>query len=129
MVAAIIWHPRQVGSFLISQRQQGKHLEHFWELPGGKKEPGETRARALQRELSEEVNIRVIDTSPFMQVKHEYRDRSILLDVWQVSSFDGNATGSEGQEIRWITIDELNNYRFPDADIPVLEAIKNSAKA
>ncbi len=129
MVAAIIWHPGQPGTFLIAQRQQGKHLELLWEFPGGKKEPGESRERALQRELSEEISIRVIDSSPFMQIKHEYADRFILLDVWQVSVFDGNAAGSEGQEIRWITIDEIKNYSFPDADIPVLEAIKNSAKA
>ncbi len=129
VVAAVIWHPHQVDTFLISQRQQGKHLEYFWELPGGKKKSDETRERALQRELSEEICIRVTDTSPFMQVKHEYSDRSILLDVWQVLSFDGNAIGNEGQDIRWIAISELNNYRFPEADIPVLEAIKNSAKA
>ena len=83
MVAAIIWHPRQADTLLISQRQQGKHLEHFWELPGGKKEPGETRERALKRELSEEVNIHVIGPRPFMQVKHDYGDRFILLDVGQ----------------------------------------------
>lgn len=129
VVAAIIWHPQQANTFLISRRPAGKHLQHYWELPGGKKEPDESREQALRRELTEEVNIQILDTSPFMQVSHEYSDRSIFLDVWLVSSFEGNVTGAEGQEIRWVTINELTSYQFPDADLPVLEAIANSVKA
>lgn len=129
VVAAIVWHPNQLNTFLISRRQQGKHLEHLWELPGGKKEPGENREQALKRELAEEINIRVICTKPFMQVTHEYCDRTIFLDVWQVSSFEGNVSGREGQEIRWIEINELNDYQFPEADTPILDSIKSTAKA
>ncbi len=128
MLAAIIWHPDQANTLLISQRQQGKHLAHYWELPGGKKETGETREQTLQRELLEEVGIRIVDSRPFMQIEHEYHDRIILLDVWQVLNFNGSITGREGQKTRWIKIGELKNYRFPEADEPVIKAITSIAK-
>ena len=129
VMAAIIWHPDQADSLLIARRQQGKHLQGCWELPGGKREPGESREQALQRELSEEIDIQAVNMSPFMQVTHEYSDRSVLLDVWQVFDFEGNVSGNEGQAICWVTIDELDNHHFPDANIPILDAIKSNATA
>ena len=129
VVAAIVWHPLESNRFLISRRPEGKHLENYWELPGGKREAKESAARALARELEEEVNIRDIIAEPFMQVTHHYVERSILLDVWQVTSFSGDAIGREGQRICWVSVDRIGDYRFPDADRPVLEAIVNSVKA
>lgn len=129
VVAAVIWHPSQVNTLLISKRQKGQHLEYHWELPGGKVDSGEPPVQALNRELLEELDIKVKKSNPFMQVKHRYTDRNILLDVWEVTSFDGKAIGCEGQEICWAPIIELDDFQFPEADIPVLNAIKNSAKA
>lgn len=127
VVAAVIWHPTDAGTFLISRRQQGKHLENLWELPGGKKNPAENALQALARELLEEVNIGDISAARLMQVTHDYPDRSILLDVWQVSAFKGEVYGREGQEICWVSINDINDYQFPDADKPVLEAIASNA--
>ena len=49
------------------------------------------------------------------------------LDVWEVISFKGQVIAREGQEVRWIAIDDLGRYRFPEADIPVMQAIANTA--
>ena len=127
VVAAIIWQPGADHRFLISKRAKGKHLEGYWELPGGKIEPGESRRQALDRELREEIDILPAKARPFKQVSHHYPDRNILLDVWEVISFKGKVTACEGQEVRWIAIDDLGKYRFPEADIPVMQAIANIA--
>ena len=58
---------------------------------------------------------------------HSYEDRNILLDVWQVTRFSGREAALEQQEMAWITVDQIEQYRFPPADLPILEAIKNSA--
>ena len=128
VVAAIIWQPGKEHRFLISKRQKGKHLEGFWELPGGKLEPGESRRQALDRELREEIDIVSVKARGFKQVSHQYEDRNILLDVWEVASFKGNVSAREGQELRWIAIDELGRYQFPEADMPVIQAIANIAR-
>ena len=127
VVAALIWQPQSSDSFLISRRPKGKHLENYWEFPGGKLEAHETRLQALQRELIEEVNIMPLEASPYQQVRHSYEDRNILLDVWEVKSFKGILSALEGQEISWVAINELDQFQFPDADVAVLDTIVNNA--
>lgn len=129
VVVAIIWQPSSESRFLISKRQKGKHLQGFWELPGGKIEAGESRRQALDRELREEIDIIPVEAFAFKKTHHQYEDRNILLDVWEVTSFTGNVNAREGQEVRWIAITDLGNYRFPEADKPIISAIVNNATA
>jgi 8-oxo-dGTP diphosphatase len=124
VVAAIIWKQGNRQQFLIARRQAGKHLEHYWELPGGKVEADESPRQALQRELAEEINIRAISATQFMQVYHQYPDRNILLDTWIVDDYQGDVMSREGQALTWIDCDQISAYRFPDADLPILDAIQ-----
>jgi len=124
VVAAIIWKQGSRQQFLITRRQAGKHLEHYWELPGGKVEVDESPRQALQRELVEEINIRTISATQFMQVYHRYPDRNILLDTWIVDDYQGDVMPREQQALTWIDCDQISAYRFPDADLPILDALK-----
>ena len=38
--------------------------------------------------------------------------------------FDGELFGKEGQIIRWVALNELNKYSFPEANKSILSAIK-----
>jgi 8-oxo-dGTP diphosphatase len=124
VVAAIIWKQESRQQFLIARRQKGKHLEHYWELPGGKVEADESPRQALQRELVEEINIRTISATQFMQVYHRYPDRNILLDTWIVDDYQGDVLPREQQALAWIDCNQIGAYRFPDADLPILDALQ-----
>lgn len=118
--AAIVNNNNEV---LISQRAHDVHQGGLWEFPGGKIEAGESVQQALLRELHEEIDIQVDSCRPLIKVKHEYADKTVLLDVWKVNSYTGRITGKEGQAIRWQAVDRLNYAEFPAADVPVIKAL------
>ncbi len=106
---------------LIAQRPLDTHQGGLWEFPGGKVEVDETAAEALKRELYEELAITVIDCVPLFEVKHDYPDKSVLLDIWQVSRFNGLPKGCEGQPVQWVLLHEINKFQFPAANYPILD--------
>lgn len=121
VVAAIIIDAQQ--RVLIARRHQHLHQGGLWEFPGGKLEPGETALQALQREIREELALEVVSASLFQQITHDYPDKSVLLEFWQVTEFSGEARGIEGQPIAWVALNELRNFEFPAANVPVVEAL------
>ncbi|MEZ8132451.1 MAG: 8-oxo-dGTP diphosphatase [Polaribacter sp.] len=108
---------------LIARRADHLHQGGLWEFPGGKVEKGETHHQSLVRELQEEINITITSASPMMQISHDYIDKSVTLDIWKVIEFEGNPEGAEGQEIRWVSMDELRDYDFPAANQPILQKL------
>ena len=122
MVAAVIWAKNK--KILITKRPDNKPQGGFWEFPGGKIERDETPTEGLFRELKEELAISVLEMRPFIKLEHEYPERSIILDVWIVEKFTGNARGNEGQTIAWVSIDQLNQYQFPEANRLIVDKLQ-----
>lgn len=110
------------GRILITQRAKHAHQGGLWEFPGGKLEEGEPVQQALARELAEEVGIQVQTATPLIKINHDYGDRHVLLDVWNVSAFAGQARGCEGQAMRWVDAEQLREFSFPAANIPIIAA-------
>ena len=75
---------------------------------------------ALIREFKEEFNIVVTKASPMMQITHDYPDKKVSLDIWTVTEFNGLPLGVEGQEIRWVSLNDLPNFKFPEANQAIL---------
>lgn len=112
------------GLVLIAKRPLDKHQGGLWEFPGGKVEAGETVEAALTRELQEELGIVVTEARPLIQVRHDYPDKQVLLDVWEVLAFSGEPHGAEGQPLVWAEPAELSGYSFPAANRPIIAAAR-----
>ena len=122
VVAAAIFDDQ--GRVLISQRPAHVHQGGLWEFPGGKLEEGESAEQALHRELSEELGIEVRHAQPLITVPYSYPEHHVRLDVWQVTEFEGDARGCEGQPLAWVSSDQLDEYRFPEANSLIIHAIQ-----
>jgi 8-oxo-dGTP diphosphatase len=115
---------------LIARRQDHQHQGGLWEFPGGKVEPGETTEQALVREFQEEVGL-VLDTqqmTPLMELPFDYGDKTVLLDTWVCHSTEGDVRGCEGQLVKWVAIDDLDGYSFPDANAALIAKFRKTMK-
>lgn len=112
------------GHILIAKRADASHQGGLWEFPGGKVENGEAVEAALARELQEELGIHPTAARPLIQVRHDYPDKQVLLDVWEVSAFAGQAHGAEGQPLAWVSPRQLGDYEFPAANRPIVAAAR-----
>ncbi len=110
------------GKILIAKRPAHISQGGKWEFPGGKVEAGETRKAALKRELQEEIGIEVTHAQPLIQVHHQYVERLVHLDVWEVTGFTGEAHGKEGQDTQWVQPDDLSHFTFPAANHAIITA-------
>ena len=122
VVAGVIYHPSKQ-QVLIARRPEHLHQGGLWEFPGGKVAQGESAQQALFRELKEELAIEVNASTPLLCTAHDYSDKPVLLDVWAVNGFDGQAQGNEGQRIKWVDISALSDYEFPAANRPALDLV------
>ena len=113
----------QDGRVFITRRPTNTHQGGKWEFPGGKLLSGETALAALKRELHEELGVEVEEAVPYMQVRHRYLDKEVLLDVWRVTAYRGAPHGREGQGARWAAPSDLVALEFPAADLPVLRRL------
>ncbi len=108
---------------LVSLRHADSHQGGLWEFPGGKLEAGESVLQGLVREFAEELDLQVLDCSPLMQLTHHYPDKSVLLDVWMVDRWSGEARGMEGQSIRWQKPESMKSEEFPVANVPIIRRL------
>lgn len=112
------------GRVLVTRRADHRHQGGLWEFPGGKIEPGEGVGAALARELAEELGVAVIASRPLIRVPYRYPDKAVCLEVHEVTQFEGEPRGLEGQPLSWQAPGELDPARFPAANRPVIMAVR-----
>ncbi len=106
---------------LLAERSAGsEHVPGYWEFPGGKCESGEAVFAALCRELDEELGIKVTAAKRFMQLKHAYSERDVVLHFWRVMTWRGEPRSKEGQAIKWAKRAKLHDQNILPADEPVI---------
>jgi 8-oxo-dGTP diphosphatase len=111
------------GRVLIAERTGDGSLQGMWEFPGGKMKAGETAEAALIRELREELGIEVQEFTPYMNLEHDYPDRSVRLHFFEVTMWQGEPTGIDGQKLRWVKPADIDLDSLLSADAPVIAAL------
>ena len=121
VVAALIW---EQDKFMICQRPSNKARGLLWEFVGGKVEPGETKEQALMRECPEELAITPDVGKRSEEVVHEYPDLTVHLTLFHAAIREGTPEKLEHEDIRWITVNEIDQYVFCPADEEILAKLK-----
>lgn len=110
---------------LIDRRLAKGLLGGFWEFPGGKIEGNETVQECIKREILEEIGIDIALDSHLITIDHTYSHFRVNLQVYNCRYLSGQARAIECEEIRWVTIQELDNYTFPAANQEIIRALKD----
>ena len=110
------------GCFFVARRQDGTHLEGYWEFPGGKCEPGETDQACLIREMREELGVDVRVGALLLSVAHAYPDRVVELHFY-ACAMSGAPRPLLGQEMRWAAREDLGTLQFPPADAELISLL------
>ncbi len=114
---------QQQTQYFLTKRFEDSHQGGKWEFPGGKVENGETVHQALARELKEEVAIEVLTCLPLIQIEHDYGDKKVCLEVFEVDNYMGEPSAQEGQEQGWFCLEDLKTLDFPAANQAIIEKL------
>lgn len=125
VTAAII---EKEGKVLAARRKVGSHLEGYWEFPGGKLEEGETPEECLRRELAEEFKIDSRVGIFIGESVYDYGNKIVRLRAYRVEHLEGDFQLIDHDELRWLSLDELNGVNWAPADIPLVDQYKSLAK-
>ena len=119
VVCAIIEHQGQV---LITQRSSQMAQPMLWEFPGGKVDAGESETDALIREIQEELSLLILPHQRLTPVTHTNDgSKTIELIPYTCTLISGEIILAEHMTYSWVNIDELQNYNWCPADVPIVE--------
>lgn len=121
VAVGLVWDA--AGRLLVQRRPADGLLGGLWEFPGGKCEPGEAPEAACARELREELGIDVTVEAPFLRLDHAYSHFKITLHAFRCRLAAGTPRSTNGEPIRWVTVDELETLAFPRANRRLIEAL------
>ena len=109
---------------LIARRSTGDpNVLGKWEFPGGKVEPGETEAHAIEREIFEEFGVSVQSEKYLTNSVFEYPNRTVDIHLYQCRYISGEFQLHDHSESRWVSKEELLQYDLAPADIPLAKYV------
>ncbi len=117
------------GNILIDRRKQEGLLGGLWEFPGGKIEPGESVEDCVSREIKEELGIDIEVGDRLITIEHAYTHFKVTLNVFNCKHLSGEPQPIECDEVKWVTLDEIDQYPFPKANSQIIEAIRQQAQS
>lgn len=117
---------RDGGEVLAIQRGYG-NMDGLWEFPGGKVENGETPAQACERELLEELQVRVTGLQDFYTLEYDYPSFHLSMNCFfcRLAEGEGEPQRSDRQRVlRWVPKQSLATLEWMPADIELVELLE-----
>lgn len=108
----------------IQKREKTGLMGGLWEFPGGKLKPKETPAKALHREIEEELGITLKNVQPFQNIKHAYTNHRVDLHCFLADYDRGRLQCKSAIDHQWIPLDELEKFAFPAANGRLIKSLK-----
>lgn len=119
---AVIWNKEN--QILIDRRLPTGTMANLWEFPGGKIEPGETIEECIEREILEELGIKIAVEQHLITIDHTYPHLRVTLTVHHCHYLEGVPQAIECAEVLWVGLDELDNFDFPEANGEIINALR-----
>lgn len=119
---------RRAGWILIDQRKPDGMLGGMWEFPGGKQHKKETLQETVQREIREELGIRVHVKEQLAKVEHGYSHFCVTLHAFDCRYVSGEPTAIGCAAWKWVRAKDLRRYAFPRGSRKIIEAIMKNKK-
>lgn len=115
---AIILHEDQV---LAVQRSETMSHPLKWEFPGGKIEKGELPYLALERELMEELSLKVNYIHALPLVSHTYPTVQVILHPFVVQVDTHQIQLTEHAAHLWLKPEQLLQLDWVEADVQIVK--------
>ena len=119
---AVIWN--DVGQILIDRRRPEGLFGGLWEFPGGKIELGETAEDCIKREIREELGIDIEVGEHLITIDYTYSQLRVTLSVHHCRHLVGDPMPIECEEIRWVSLDEIDQFSFPQGNVQIIAALR-----
>lgn len=124
VVAAVIEHE---GMLLVCRRAEGRSAAGKWEFPGGKIEHGETPARALVREIREELGVAITVSGHLTTDDTVVADRTIRLTCLRAFLTDAVPVASTDHDaLEWVAPGALSARSWAEPDLPAVNLLSNA---
>ena len=113
---------------LIARRPAKGLLGGLWEFPGGKQQDGEDLPACLQREIMEELGVKIQVEAPFGVYKHAFTHFRITLHAFCCTIQAGEPQPIQAAELRWVERASLNDYPMGKVDRQIAHNLQKTSK-
>ena len=113
---------------MITQRPDDNKRDHGgrWEFPGGKLQFGESPRESLEREIFEEMGIRVKVEDLVEISSNVYRDDlHVVLVAFRCIYLGGTIQKKDISDFKWLSVEEMDDYDITEADQVFVKKLKH----
>jgi 8-oxo-dGTP diphosphatase len=111
--------------YLITQRPKDTHNALRWEFPGGKLHFGEDPRDCLEREIMEELGIKIKAGDILGYSSKVYTEEKHIVLLGFICRYVSGKIKKIGiNDYAWVSPAEMHKYDITEADIPFVEVLK-----